>query len=78
MHDFQPSTAEAIPALLRKLKAEGYKVVHVKAREQLKTVAQYDEEITKDLKLPHRQHAADVECGPHHRGITAPNAVKLP
>jgi peptidoglycan/xylan/chitin deacetylase (PgdA/CDA1 family) len=52
MHDFQPSTAEAIPALLRKLKAEGYKVVHVKAREQLKTVAQYDEEITKDLKLP--------------------------
>ena len=28
MHDFQKHTAEALPELLRKLKAGGYKVVH--------------------------------------------------
>src|SRR4051795_7443656 len=31
MHDFHQHTAEALPALLRRLKAEGYKVVQMKA-----------------------------------------------
>ena len=52
MHDFQKHTAEALPTLLRKIKAGGYKVVQVKAKGTLKTLAQYDEMIVKDVKLP--------------------------
>ena len=29
MHDFQRDTAEALPELIRQLKAGGYKVVHM-------------------------------------------------
>ena len=52
MHDFHKHTAEALPALLRKLKAGGYKVVQMKAKAPVQTIAQYDEEVLKDAKLP--------------------------
>ncbi|MBI3700684.1 MAG: polysaccharide deacetylase family protein [Afipia sp.] len=52
MHDFQKHTAEALPALLKQLKAGGYKVVQVKAKAPIQTIAKYDEEVTKDIKLP--------------------------
>lgn len=52
MHDFQKHTAEALPQLLRKLKAGGYKVVHMRAKAQLQTIASYDEALAKDSKLP--------------------------
>jgi peptidoglycan/xylan/chitin deacetylase (PgdA/CDA1 family) len=52
MHDFQKHTAEALPELLHKLKADGYKVVQMKAKTPVQTVAQYDDDIVKDLKLP--------------------------
>ena len=52
MHDFHKHTAEALPALLRKLKAEGYKVVQMKAKGPVQTLPQYDEEVLKDAKLP--------------------------
>src|SRR5487761_2580306 len=52
MHDFQKHTAEALPALLRRLKAGGYKVVQMKAKAPVQTLPQYDEEILKDTKLP--------------------------
>jgi peptidoglycan/xylan/chitin deacetylase (PgdA/CDA1 family) len=52
MHDFHQHTAEALPALLRRLKTEGYKVVQMKAKEPLQTIATYDEELMKDVKLP--------------------------
>ena len=52
MHDFHKHTAEALPALLRKLKEGGYKVVQMKAKAPVQTLAQYDEEILKDAKLP--------------------------
>src|ERR1700685_1852942 len=52
MHDFHKHTAEALPELLRKLKAGGYKVVQVKAKAPVQTLAQYDEEVLKDAKLP--------------------------
>jgi hypothetical protein len=52
MHDFHKHTAEALPALLRKLKEGGYKVVQMKAKAPVQTLAQYDEEIVKDVKLP--------------------------
>src|SRR5258708_3452101 len=52
MHDFQRATAEAAPELLRQLKANGYKVVFLKAKVPLQTIASYDAMILKDVKLP--------------------------
>jgi peptidoglycan/xylan/chitin deacetylase (PgdA/CDA1 family) len=52
MHDFQKNTAEALPALLRRLKAGGYKVVHMKAKAPLETLPEYDAMLVKDAKLP--------------------------
>jgi peptidoglycan/xylan/chitin deacetylase (PgdA/CDA1 family) len=52
MHDFQKHTAEALPELLHKLKAGGYKVVQMRAKGPVQTIAQYDDEILKDAKLP--------------------------
>lgn len=52
MHDFQKHTAEALPTLLHRLKAGGYKVVLMKAKAPLQTLAEYDESLVKDMKLP--------------------------
>jgi peptidoglycan/xylan/chitin deacetylase (PgdA/CDA1 family) len=52
MHDFQKSTADALPELLRRLKAGGYKVVQMKAKTTLSTLPEYDEALAKELKLP--------------------------
>jgi peptidoglycan/xylan/chitin deacetylase (PgdA/CDA1 family) len=52
MHDFQKHTAEALPTLLRRLKAGGYKIVQMKARMPLETLAEYDEALIKDAKVP--------------------------
>jgi len=52
MHDFQQHTAEALPEILRQLKAGGYKIVHMKPKESVKTLAQYDEMVAKEVKLP--------------------------
>jgi peptidoglycan/xylan/chitin deacetylase (PgdA/CDA1 family) len=52
MHDFQKHTAEAMPTLLRRLKAGGYKVVQMKARAPVQTLPEYDEALVKDRKLP--------------------------
>jgi peptidoglycan/xylan/chitin deacetylase (PgdA/CDA1 family) len=52
MHDFQQHTAAALPELLNQLKANGYKVVYMKAKDSLKTIAQYDEMVRKQVKVP--------------------------
>jgi peptidoglycan/xylan/chitin deacetylase (PgdA/CDA1 family) len=52
MHDFQKHTAEALPTLLRRLKAGGYKIVQMKAKTTLQTLPEYDEALAKELKLP--------------------------
>src|SRR3954451_21930443 len=52
MHDFQKHTAEALPEILHKLKAGGYKVVKMIAKAPVQTIAQYDAEVLKDAKLP--------------------------
>ena len=52
MHDFQKHTAEALPEILRRLKAGGYKVVQMKPKTPVQTLPQYDEELLKDAKLP--------------------------
>jgi peptidoglycan/xylan/chitin deacetylase (PgdA/CDA1 family) len=52
MHDFQKHTAEALPELMKRLKAGGYKVVQVKAKAPVQTLAQYDDQLSKSLALP--------------------------
>src|SRR5580693_4416089 len=43
MHDFQHATAEALPELLRQLKAGGYRIVHMVPKQPVTTVAKYDD-----------------------------------
>ncbi len=43
MHDFQHATAEAMPELIRQLKAGGYKIVHMVPKEPVTTLAKYDD-----------------------------------
>ena len=50
MHDIQPHTAKAVPALLAALKAGGYKVVHMRPKFELKTIAEYDALVEKDMR----------------------------
>jgi peptidoglycan/xylan/chitin deacetylase (PgdA/CDA1 family) len=43
MHDFQHATGEALPELLRQLKAGGYKIVHMVPKQPVTTLAKYDD-----------------------------------
>jgi peptidoglycan/xylan/chitin deacetylase (PgdA/CDA1 family) len=52
MHDFQHGTAQAVPELLGQLKAGGFKIVQMKAKDAVQSIAQYDELLMKDSKLP--------------------------
>jgi peptidoglycan/xylan/chitin deacetylase (PgdA/CDA1 family) len=52
MHDLQKHTAQALPTLLRRLKAGGYKVVHMKAKTPFDTLPEYDAMMVKDQKVP--------------------------
>jgi peptidoglycan-N-acetylglucosamine deacetylase len=52
MHDFQRATADAAPELLKQLKLNGYRVVFMKPKEPVQTIASYDEAIVKELKIP--------------------------
>ena len=47
-----PLTAEQSRQILAKLKAGGYKVVQMKAKAPVATLAEYDAEVVKDAKLP--------------------------
>jgi peptidoglycan/xylan/chitin deacetylase (PgdA/CDA1 family) len=51
MHDFKHHTAEALPELIRQLKAGGYKVVHMVPKGELTTVPKYDEMLAHEDKL---------------------------
>ncbi len=52
MHDFQRHTAEAMPTLLNRLKAGGYKVVQMKAKAALQTLPEYDLALLSEIKVP--------------------------
>jgi len=49
MHDFQHGTALALPDILVQLQANGYRIVQVKAKDPVTTLAQYDEQVSKQL-----------------------------
>lgn len=44
-HDIKSVTAKALPVILTELVAKGYKVVHLRAKEPVKPVADYDSEL---------------------------------
>ena len=52
MHDFQHATAEALPELLKQMKAKGYKVVHMKPKFLVKSLPEYDALVLKEQKMP--------------------------
>ena len=52
MHDFQHATAEAAMDLLNDLKAGGYKVVFMKPKFSVSTIASYDDQVLKVVKGP--------------------------
>jgi peptidoglycan/xylan/chitin deacetylase (PgdA/CDA1 family) len=52
MHDFHKHTAEALPELLQRLKASGYKVVAMRAKAPVQSLPEFDELILKEAKLP--------------------------
>jgi peptidoglycan/xylan/chitin deacetylase (PgdA/CDA1 family) len=49
MHDFQHSTSQALPEILVQLKSNGYRIVQVKAKEPVQTLAEYDQQLEKEL-----------------------------
>jgi peptidoglycan/xylan/chitin deacetylase (PgdA/CDA1 family) len=51
MHDFQPATAQAMPELLRRLKADGYKVVHLVPKTPVTTLTKFDDLVKEQDKL---------------------------
>ncbi len=69
MHDFQKHTAEALPTLLRRLKAGGYKVVQIKAKAPVQTLAEYDEAMVKDDEAAGRQRTARQQRGADGYGV---------
>lgn len=50
MHDIHKTTAKAVPLLLTALKAGGYKIVHMKPKAEVVTLAEFDAAIDKDAK----------------------------
>jgi peptidoglycan/xylan/chitin deacetylase (PgdA/CDA1 family) len=52
LHDFQHATGEAAMELLNDLKAGGYKIVFMKPKFPVTTIASYDEAILKQVKGP--------------------------
>jgi peptidoglycan-N-acetylglucosamine deacetylase len=50
MHDFQRSTAQALPQLLADLKAAGFKVVQLRPKSVAETLPQYDAMMSQEIK----------------------------
>jgi hypothetical protein len=51
MPDFQHPTAEALPELLRELKASGFKIVHMVPATSVTALAKYDDMVRQTDKL---------------------------
>jgi peptidoglycan/xylan/chitin deacetylase (PgdA/CDA1 family) len=49
MHDFQHATAEAIPELLKQLKAGGYKVVQITGKTPVEPLPEFKEAVLKEM-----------------------------
>jgi peptidoglycan-N-acetylglucosamine deacetylase len=73
MHDIQASTARAMPTLLAELRARGYKVVHLRPKAEVQTVAGYDAQV---LQQAERRRVAGGDRRPlAKRALTWPATV---
>lgn len=52
LHDFQKHTAAGTMDLLNALKAKGYKIVHMRAKSTVTTLAEFDEKARAEFKAP--------------------------
>jgi peptidoglycan/xylan/chitin deacetylase (PgdA/CDA1 family) len=51
MSDFRHATAEALPEILRQLKANGFRIVHMVPRASVVTLAKYDHMLRQQDKM---------------------------
>ena len=72
MHDIHASTARAMPTLLAELKARGYKVVHLRPKAEVQTVAEYDAQV---LQHAERRRVAGDRGPLAKRALTWPATV---
>jgi len=72
MHDIQASTARAMPTLLAELKARGYRVVHLRPKAEVQTVAEYDARV---LQQADRRRVAGDRGPLSKRALTWPATV---
>ena len=77
LHDFQKSTANAIPDLLNQLKAGGYRIVHVKAKGTIASKPEYDALVVAQLKGP-ASVASDRPTASVVRTVTEEPAAAAP
>jgi peptidoglycan/xylan/chitin deacetylase (PgdA/CDA1 family) len=49
MHDFQHATSEAVPEILKQLKAGGFKIVQVVGKTPIEPIAEYKEAVLKEM-----------------------------
>lgn len=76
-HDIKPATAKALPALLGELKKRGYQVVHMRAKENVKPLAQFTDELQPVLVKkdpPQGQAAAKAALLPFY-GTIGPERI---
>ena len=74
MHDIHASTARAMPTLLAELKARRYKVVHIRPKTDVQTVAEYDAQAA----LQAERRVASVRSPLAKRTLTWPTTVMAP
>jgi hypothetical protein len=67
VHDFQHATAEAMADLLKDLKAGGYKIVFMKPKFPVTTIASYDQLILKQMKNFGRRQPSYFQCRAHNQ-----------
>lgn len=58
-HDIQPSTANALPALLAEIRKRGYKVVHLVAKAPIQTLPEYDAIAERELNRKNKAIASN-------------------
>jgi hypothetical protein len=51
MHDFQRATSEAMPEILRQLKANGFRIVHMVPRTPVEPLPKYDAMLRQQDKM---------------------------
>jgi peptidoglycan/xylan/chitin deacetylase (PgdA/CDA1 family) len=69
LHDFHRNTADAMPELLRQLKVAGYKVVHMVPKDQLTTIAKYDEMLERRENVSSNSQPGNALAPPTQRSM---------